>query len=185
MSIYDTLVQVRSKYGASPTTNECGEICNETAWIHRNDPEKWGVNTKNFGTHAILHDGSNVAADIIQNGVTLEAYDCLGSAGDGGSATPQWLAVGVITDSNRPWKSPVPPQDTNPPDPPDPPNNDDEILEAIDEVSLAIAELKQFITVEFIKLNDDLEVLKSALRQDSPVSLSFGIKGTVKGKVIP
>lgn len=121
MTIQETLAQVRAKYGASPTTDECGAICNETAWRHRNDPEHWGVSGKTFGNHATLYDGTAIAADIIQNGVTKEAYDCLIAAGDGGPATPTWNPVGVITDPNRPWLPPIVPQG-QPPDPPDPPD---------------------------------------------------------------
>lgn len=121
MSIQDTLARVRNQYGASPTKDECGAICNDTAYIHRNDPEKWGVNRKDGGSHAVRYDGVNIAADIIQNGVTGEAFDCLVAAGDGGPATPAWNSVGVITDPARPWVAPIVPQ-TNPPDPPDPPD---------------------------------------------------------------
>lgn len=117
-TIQETLNRVRAKYGPTPTTNECGAIVNETAWIHRNDPEKWGVSGKNFGNHATLYEGTKIAADIIQNGVTLEAYDVLIAAGDGGSATPTWNSVGVITDPNRPWTAPVVPPGDGDPDPP-------------------------------------------------------------------
>lgn len=116
-TIQETLARVRAKYGPTPTTNECGAIVNETAWIHRNDPEKWGVSGKSFGNHAVLYEGTQIAADIIQNGVTKEAYDVLIAAGDGGSATPTWNSVGVITDPARPWLAPIVPEG-NPPDPP-------------------------------------------------------------------
>lgn len=116
-TIQETLARVRAKYGPSPTTDECGAIINETAYIHRNDPEQWGVNQKTAGNHAVRYDGQWIAADIIQNGVTKEAYDVLVAAGDGGSATPAWNYVGVITDPARPWVAPIPPQG-NPPDPP-------------------------------------------------------------------
>lgn len=182
MSIFHTLVQVRSMYGATPTTNECGEICNETAWIHRNDSEQWGVSTKNSGNHAVLPDGSNIAADIIQNGVTLEAYDCLQDAGDGGTANPQWIPIGVLNDPARPWKAPIDPGDEPPPDPPD---DEDDILQAIDELSLEIIGLRQLVIAEFHQVNNKLDAIINALRQDSPANLSYGIKGTVKGKVIP
>lgn len=121
-TIQETLAQVRAKYGPTPTTNECGAIVNETAWLHRNDLERWGVSGKTSGNRAVLYDGTQIAADIIQNGVTKEAYDCLVAAGDGGPATPAWNLVGVITDPNRPWLAPIVPQGTpDPPDPPDPP----------------------------------------------------------------
>jgi len=110
MTIQETLAQVRAKYGPTPTTDECGAICNETAFIHRNDPEKWGVNRKDGGNHAVRYDGMNIAADIIQNGVTGMAYDCLVAAGDGGPASPAWNAVGVITDPARPWVAPIVPE---------------------------------------------------------------------------
>jgi len=120
-TIQETLAQVRAKYGPAPTRDECGAICNETAYWHRNDPEGWGVNQKTGGAYATRHDGQRIASDIIQSGATKEAYDCLVAAGDGGPATPAWNAVGQITDPARPWIAPIPPQG-NPPDPPDPPD---------------------------------------------------------------
>lgn len=130
MTIQETLAQVRGKYTydqtKGPTEDQCAAICNETAWIHRNDPERWGVSTKTNGSFGTLSDGSQVAVDIIQNGVTREAFDCLYAAGFDpvtqkyGPAAPVWNSVGVITDPARPWKAPIDPG-TTPPDPPDPP----------------------------------------------------------------
>jgi len=120
-TIQETLAQVRAKYGPAPTRDECGAICNETAYWHRNDPEAWGVNQKTGGAYSTRYDGQRIASDIIQSGATKEAYDCLVAAGDGGPATPAWNPVGQITDPARPWIAPIPPQG-NPPDPPDPPD---------------------------------------------------------------
>jgi hypothetical protein len=119
MAIFDTLKRVRAKYGASPTTDECGAICMETAWLHRNDPEKWGVSGKSSGNRANVK-GVSIASDIIQNGVTKEGYDVLVAAGDGGPATPSWNLVGVITDPARPWLAPIDIGGTGPVDPVDP-----------------------------------------------------------------
>lgn len=118
MTIQETLAAVRARYGPSPTKDECGAICNETAWLHRNDPERWGVSGKTGGSFATLYDGTRIAADIIQNGVTKMAYDVLVAAGDGGPANPAWNAVGIITDPARPWLPPIQPQDAPPVEPP-------------------------------------------------------------------
>jgi hypothetical protein len=117
-TIQETLAQVRAKYGPTPTRDECGAICNETAFWHRNDPERWGVNQKTGGAFATRYDGQRIAADIIQSGATLIAYDCLIAAGDGGPATPAWQEVGVISDPARPWVAPITPQGDQPPPPP-------------------------------------------------------------------
>lgn len=121
-TIQDTLAQVRAKYGPSPSRDECGAICNETAFRHRDDPERWGVNQKTGGAFATRYDGQRIASDIIQSGATLIAYDCLIAAGDGGPATPAWQEVGVITDPARPFVPAIAPVDAPvPPDPPHPP----------------------------------------------------------------
>lgn len=133
MTIQETLARVRGKYTydqtKGPTEDQCAAICNETAWIHRNDPERWGVSVKPIGSNGTLSDGSKVSVDIIQNGVTKEGFDCLYAAGwdpvtqKYGPAAPVWNSVGVITDPARPWKAPIDPGTgpVDPPDPPDPP----------------------------------------------------------------
>lgn len=130
-TIQQTVEQVRAKYtydpDKGPTEDQCAAICNEAAWIHRNDPEKWGVSVKTNGSFGTLSDGSKVAVDIIQNGITMEIFDCLVSAGFDpatgkyGPASPSWQPKGVLIDPARPWKAPINPG-TNPPDPPDPPD---------------------------------------------------------------
>lgn len=124
MSIQYTLTVVRAKYGPTPTTDECGAICNEVAWIHRHDPEQWGVSGKTTGNHATLYDGTKIAADILQEGLTLQAYDVLRAAGDGGPAEPVWQPLGPLDNPARPWLPPVAPQGSDPgpgPDPDPPP----------------------------------------------------------------
>jgi len=182
MTIQETLAQVRAKYGDSPTTDECGAICNETAWIHRYDPEKWGLSIKPSGAHAILSDGTPIAADIIQNGVTFEIYDCLQAAGDGGPANPQWMYIGVLNTPERPWKAPIDPG-TEPPEPPDPPPSTECKWNSDWKLDALMSEIETLKT-GMVELGNMLDKVINALKQDSPVTLSYGIKGTVKGKVI-
>lgn len=130
MTIQDTVARVRAKYTTDPTkgptNDECAAICNEVAWIHRNDPEQWGVSGKAFGTYGTRADGVRIAVDILQNGRTLEIVDCLYAAGGPdaqgryGPATPTWQPGGVLNDASRPWTAPIAP-DGVPPTPPDPP----------------------------------------------------------------
>lgn len=131
MTIDQTVAQVRQKYTfdptVGPTNDQCAAICNEAAWIHRNDPEQWGVSGKPLGNNGTLSDGSKIAIDIIQNGITLEIFDCLIAAGGPdpqtgryGPATAAWQPGGVLDSPLRPYKAPINPG-TTPPDPPDPP----------------------------------------------------------------
>lgn len=158
-TIQETLAQVRAKYGPTPSIDECGAICNETAYWHRADPERWGVNQKLGGTHAVRYDGQRIASDIIQNGVTGEAFDCLIGAGE--QAEPTWQPVGVITDPARPWVAPIVPEDTpEPPDPPDPPDPGEcpcraelaEIKAEINALTQAIVALANQLSLESAEL---------------------------------
>jgi hypothetical protein len=154
MTIQETLAQVRAKHTydptKGPTENECAAICNETAWIHRGDPETWGLSTKTTGGYGTLSDGSHVAADILQSYVTMEIFDCLVAAGWDeqeqryGPATPSWQPKGVLIDSARPWKAPINPGTTVPPGPdPNPPTD---------------------LETRVLSLEADMKVVQSALR---------------------
>lgn len=103
--IYDTLVYLRSKYGPEMNNDECVALCNDAAYIHRNDPEKWGLSFKSGGTYGTRKDGVTCAHDIIMNGITNEGFDVL--AGAGAESTPIWGSVGIITDPNRYWVAPI------------------------------------------------------------------------------
>jgi hypothetical protein len=124
MTIQEAVQIERAKYGPTPTADQCVAIVNDAAYACRTHPERWGISGKNDGSNGTRSDGRKCAVDIIQNGVTLEIYDVLVSAGDGGPATPAWQPKGVLNDPNRPYVSPIPPSGTPPPvDPPpvDPP----------------------------------------------------------------
>jgi hypothetical protein len=128
MTILEAVQVERAKYGASPTADECVAIVNDAAYACRAQPEKWGISGKDFGDNGRRSDGRLCARDIVQNGVTLEIYDVLRAAGDGGPAEPVWQPKGVLNDPNRPYVAAIPPKDTppvppDPPDPPDPPTN--------------------------------------------------------------
>jgi hypothetical protein len=128
MTIQETVVQVRAKYTndptKGPTEDECAAIVNEVAWIHRNDPERWGVSGKTSGSYGTV-SGTRIAVDIVQERNTLLHYDVLAAAGwdpainQYGPATPTWQPKGVLADPSRPWLAPTDPG-TPPPDPPPP-----------------------------------------------------------------
>lgn len=114
--VYDTLVEERKKYGATMNDNECVELCNTVAWIHRN--AGWGLNEKTGGTLGVRYDGQKCAHDILHHRPTNRIYDVLASAG--AASTPVWQDKGDnCTPPNqcRPFVSPIVPQSgggTNP-----------------------------------------------------------------------
>jgi hypothetical protein len=109
MTIMDAIRIERAKYGASPNEHQCVAICNDAAYACRMQPERWGISGKEDGNNGRRSDGRLCARDIIQNGVTLEIFDVLGAAADGGPATPTWQPKGVLNDPSRPYVAPIPP----------------------------------------------------------------------------
>lgn len=119
-NLLSTVNVVRAKYGATMSDDECADLCNEVAWIHRLEPEKWGVSLKEAGTHGTRHDGTRICHDVVMRGDTKEGFDCLVAAG--AASVPTWNSVGVITDPSRRWVAPIAPETTTePPKPPPPP----------------------------------------------------------------
>ena len=107
VSLLSTIQAVRAEYGATMNDDQCAELCNKVAWLHRNDPQQWGLSYKDSGTHGVLKNGTPVAHDIIMSGVTKEGFDVLVSAG--AQSTPTWGSVGLITNPARFWVAPVDP----------------------------------------------------------------------------
>lgn len=118
MSLLTTIQAVRMKYDKLMTDDQCAELCNEVAWIHRNDPEQWGVSLKESGTRGRRYDGTEIAHDVVLSGKTGEGFDILTAAG--AASTPTWSSVGVITNPARRWVAPIQPQGTLPVPPPTP-----------------------------------------------------------------
>lgn len=132
MSVYDTVVEVRAKYGSweetladgtpnpafhRPTPEELGAILNEVAWRHRADG--WGVNAKPNGFNVPQPlTGIAIASDILHHQPTNKIYDVLISAGE--RAEPAWQEQGVMNDPTRPWVAPMPVGDVDPPPVPPP-----------------------------------------------------------------
>lgn len=104
--VYDSVVSERAKYGATMTDDQCAELMNTVAWIHR--AEGWGLNSKTSGTHGVRYDGQGVAHDVLHHQPTNDMYDVL--VGAGAQSTPTWNYLGKNTNSSRPWVAPIIPQ---------------------------------------------------------------------------
>lgn len=146
-AIQATLAAFREDYGKAMTNDECGELCNRTAYAHKDDlnerglPIEWGLSYKAGGTNAILDDGTPVAHDILMRGDTKEGFDVL--VGAGAQSTPTWGSVGRITDPSRHWVAPIKPMGgpVNPPKPPTPPAAK---LKPRDQFAIEFAEVNEF-----------------------------------------
>jgi hypothetical protein len=128
-----TVETVRKTYPAKPTKNQCVDLCNEVAWIHRG--EGFGIAEKTSGTYGIRSDGQRASIDGLvyrpPAGGTEQFIDILGNA-EGENppfAVPQWTEHST---SNRRWVKPIQPQgSTQPPiPPPEPPPSGDYVTEA-------------------------------------------------------
>ena len=104
--VYDTLVIERAKYGATMSDNECAELMNTVAWIHR--VEGWGLNSKTSGTHGTRYDGQGIAHDVLHHQPTNDMFDVL--IGAGAQSTPTWNYLGKNQNSSRPWIAPIVPK---------------------------------------------------------------------------
>lgn len=118
MGMLDTLTLLRRDYGTTMDDNQCVELLNEAAWIHK--AEGYGLSRKEFGTRGLRYDGQECCHDVLmlQDG---RYWDCLGEAGK--ASIPIWSATpnGIITDERRGWVAPIVPQGGVNPHPPDPP----------------------------------------------------------------
>jgi len=113
-----TLQELRRAYGPMMSDDQCVQLCNDAAWIHR--AEGYGVSHKAGGTHGVRYDGEPLCHDVIML-ADGRYWDVLISAG--GPSIPTWGAQpsGVITDPSRYWVAPIPPQGGTEPPQPDPP----------------------------------------------------------------
>jgi hypothetical protein len=156
-SLLTTVQAVRAKYGAAPSNDECAEIVNEVAWLHRADG--WGVSSKPNGANGRQPTtGKPIARDIVHYRPTNEIFDCLVAAGDGGPASPAWQAVGVMTDPTRPWLAPAEPDDIVVDPDPDPDPEPDPV------VALILAKLE--------KIDAKIQTLAVAQRQEELCNLT-------------
>ena len=108
----DIVKEVRAKYPAIPTRDECVLITNEIAWrIHQQNPE-WGISAKTSGTRGRLPNGQEIAEDALHHRTNNWIVDVLGRAGskDAPSAVPQWNPTEYHNDpQGRPWLKPFDP----------------------------------------------------------------------------
>lgn len=153
-----TVEAVRPKYGVRPSKDQCVELCNEVAWIHRG--EGFGIAEKTGGTHGNRHDGQPAAIDGLvyrpPGGGVDQFIDILGNA-DGSDppwAVPSWK---VYDTSNRKWIAPISPTSTPPDPPPDPPPTGDYVTK--NEFTL----YKLQTSAALKDVTDDLSELKIAV----------------------
>jgi hypothetical protein len=106
-AVVKSLHEERAKYGATMNDDECAELVNAVAWKHRD--EGWGLSGKNFGTHGTLHDGTQVAHDILHYRPTNKIWDVLTGAGAHSTPIRAFGPGGPPPGSNRPWVAPVAP----------------------------------------------------------------------------
>ena len=141
-AVFATLVAERNRYGAVPTARQLGVILNNTAYTHRG--EGFGLSRKDSGSNAPFPGGNPpfIAHDILMLSDGT-AWDCLIAAG--AESLPYQGESFLITDPNRAWVRPVPPDAQ--PEPPPPPSN----LEArVLELEAQVAELQ----AKTLKTND-------------------------------
>jgi hypothetical protein len=79
-SIFQTLTSLRAEYPAGMSNDQCVELLNRAAFIHR--AEGWGLLLKEGGNNGARHDGKRCSVDWL---VTRETgADFLSDAGAGG-----------------------------------------------------------------------------------------------------
>jgi hypothetical protein len=148
MTPLEAVQTARSKYGPSPTGDECGAIVNHAAYLLGGP---WGVNAKPGGTNAPQpKTGIRIARDVLHNRDTNIIYDVLVAAGDGGEARPAFQELGPATDPSRPWVAPVAPEGVEPQPQPGDDTFEKEIVARLDvlgdqvfELGVAIEKLRQ------------------------------------------
>lgn len=150
-----TVATVRDKYGPMPTADECVEICNEVAWIHRADG--FGVAEKTAGTRGQRHDGQLCAIDGLvfrhKDGSHVDQFvDILVGADN---ATPPRARPGwdVKDTSNRKWVAPIQPPGT--PTPPPDPGPDDYVTRT--ELQAALAAYDKTVEQRLASMRDEFE----------------------------
>ena len=110
-SLESEIIAERAKYGAALHWTEAVNILLTVSWNNR--AQGWGLSGKDFGTFCPSAAGP-IACDILHHGPSNTIYDVLGSGPDPvdfpfSSGTAQWDALGVQTDSSRPFVAPVQP----------------------------------------------------------------------------
>jgi hypothetical protein len=172
-SLKDLVLEIR---GTEPITdiNKTGEMLNKIAWEgnKRIGKIEWGLSAKPGG-HGTKQPktGIRIAADILHHKPTNVLYDVFGGAtndnGTAGPTTPGWGTTPFHNDPNRPWVSPVEPEDgqvePEPEDPdveePETPDEDEPSLEDLaDLIAEAISEkIEATLNAKFAALSKKLD----------------------------
>jgi hypothetical protein len=155
-AVVRSLADERAKYGATLNDDECAELVNAVAWKHRADG--WGLSGKNFGTHGTLHDGTQVAHDILHHRPTNRIWDVLTGAGAHSTPIRSFGPGGPPPGSNRPWVAPIAPRGAPQPEPP--PQPAPTPTPTVDLAPL-LAKL-DILTAEVASLRGELAAIRSA-----------------------
>jgi hypothetical protein len=175
-NLLTTVQQVRATYGPTMTDDECAELCNTVAWMHRADG--WGINRKTSGTLGTLPNGVQIAHDILHYRPTNELVDCLQSAG--AASTPTWNPVGPPQSADRTWLAPYDPALFAPAPPTTPAPSPDAVLDAIKHLHDRLDAMAHDINVtahEVLALRNDYRRGMIVSLQNRPFGPS---SGTVK-----
>ena len=105
MSLIETVKDVRARYGAMMSDDQCVELCNAVAWTHRS--EGWGLSKKESGTRGRRYDGQECAHDVLVDAQGVE-WDILTAAGR--ESTPTWGKTGGVARPGREWVAPIEPK---------------------------------------------------------------------------
>lgn len=110
MSVLDSIIFEREKYGTVMSETECVNLLNSVAWRHRH--ERWGLSGKTFGNRAQRYDGVECSVDVLQQRPEHPRHDWEGVMVDvlrsaGAGSTPTWNVHGENTQTNRPWTAPI------------------------------------------------------------------------------
>lgn len=111
MTPFETLVELRKKYGTPLTPEENAALMNDTAYAHRS--ASWGVYKKTGGSNCKRSDGMLISRDILCQLGSSTGVDCLQDSD--GEAIPTWNE-GVEIDPNN-WLMPITPAVGPTPDP--------------------------------------------------------------------
>ena len=152
MSVLDTLVQERAKFGARITPAQAVEILNAVAWTHQPDV---GLFAAPVGGNGWPHPRGFVRLDILAHKADGHIYDVFIDGPDAsqnyaGEARPAWQDKGALDPSRfvtpvKPIALPAPadpPAPGQPPAPADPAPDQSGALEAI---ALLLPLIEQFV----------------------------------------
>ena len=182
-SLIQTVRIVRTKFGPLMTDDECGLLCNEVAWRHRESG--WGLSRKPNGKNTRLPNGEPIAHDILHHRPTNTLFDILQAAG--AESMPQWADVGPPQSPDRTWVAPLDPASfgspTQPVGPPPPPGPTLAELAAKLDALTALVEGLPLLTHNSRITAEGVQRMEAALVTGVPLRLRAKLIGEVTGTV--